>query len=748
MKDNIQPLNWKIGVSKDKNSFPTEYYPATVPGAAQLDIAAAYGYPPYSYSDNFKQFDWMENVYFVYSAEFGAPEHNGENEVWFHSEGIDYHFKIYLNNQILTEHEGMFSEIEINLTPFLKTQNTLSVWIDKVPKMHEESQDRTQAANVAKPAVSYGWDWHPRIVPSGIWEKTGIVVKGKKRFDSCSFRYELNEDCSVADFSIEVECLSCENDDILRYSLLYEDGAVASSDTHSFKDNVFKGSLTNPQLWWTYDYGVPYMYRLTVQLLDRNGIVIDERVECIGFRKVRLIMNEGAWNEPTGFPKTRSNAPIQLELNGKKIFAKGTNWVNPEIFPGTINEERYSDLIDLAVKSNFNIFRCWGGCGINKDSFYRICDERGILVWQEFPLACNCYPDDKHYLKILEQEATAIIKKLKTHPCLAIFCGGNELFNSWSRMTDQSLPLRLLNSLAYKHCPEIPYLNTSPLTGMAHGNYLFRWDGKEVFEWMQNSHFTAYCEFGIPGIAPLEVLKKIIPENEMYPPRPETSWEVHHAYKAWDCNIDTWLNESVIEHYWGKTKDIRDLVKKSSIIQTEGYKAIFEEARRQKPYCSMAINWCFNEPWPTAANNSLVSYPDIPKPALGGIADSCRPICASARFKKFQWEEGELFSCDLWLLNDTYQYGGDYTLDLYIYGEYSPKIHVLTWNTVGPEPYTNIEGPKGRIALPKWKGYTFTVQVEVKGMPELSSAYTLAYKPATKREKPKTSGLNISDNEI
>ena len=139
-----------------------------------------------------------------------------------------------------------------------------------------------------------------------------------------------------------------------------------------------------------------------------------------------------------------SVAPAQIELNGRKIFAKGSNWVNPEIFPGTITEKRYEELLSLALQAHFNMLRSWGGGIINKDAFFELCDRMGILVWQEFPLACNCYPDTSRYLKVLEQEATSIIRRLRKHACLAIWCGGNELFNNWSGMTSQSLPLRLL----------------------------------------------------------------------------------------------------------------------------------------------------------------------------------------------------------------------------------------------------------------------------------------------------------------
>ena len=149
-----------------------------------------------------------------------------------------------------------------------------------------------------------------------------------------------------------------------------------------------------------------------------------------------------------------------------------------------------------------NIFRMWGGSGIQKDRFYELCDECGIMVWQEFPLVCNNYVNDPHYLEILEQEATCIVKSLRKHPCVVLWCGGNELFNGWSKMTDQHHALRLLNKICYDHDRNTPFLATSPLAGMAHGCYLFSYEGKEVYRMFNEAHYTAYTEFGVPSVAP------------------------------------------------------------------------------------------------------------------------------------------------------------------------------------------------------------------------------------------------------
>jgi beta-mannosidase len=453
-------------------------------------------------------------------------------------------------------------------------------------------------------------------------------------------------------------------------------------------------------------------------------------------------MNEGGWNEPKGFPKTRSVSPAQIEINGENIFAKGSNWVNPEIFPGTITKDRYKELIALAVDSNFNILRTWGGSVINKDSFFELCDEMGIFVWQEFPLACNLYPDDDHYLSILKQEATFIVKRLRKHPSIGIWCGGNELFNSWSKMTDQSLPLRLLNSICYEYDPKTPYNPTSPLLGMAHGHYVFRWEGMEVFEMMDKSHNTAYSEFGMPGISPREVLEKIIPEEDLFPPKTCTAWEEHHAFGAWDGDISTWLCQDLLTEYMGEAKSLDELIGQSQLVQSEGYKAIYEEARRKKPYCSMALNWCFNEPWPSAANNSLVVYPSVSKPSLDAVKNSCRPFCSSAKIYKFVWNEGEEFYTDIWFLNDELSEISNKKISVKLVADNS-EIKILEWESPTIGRNENMAGPTARFVLPKWKAKSFRLVLEVESHPEYNSSYDLMYRPK-EEDVQQTAAMNVT----
>ncbi|MBQ4051589.1 MAG: hypothetical protein IJD13_08150, partial [Oscillospiraceae bacterium] len=358
--------------------------------------------------------------------------------------------------------------------------------------------------------------------------------------------------------------------------------------------------------------------------------------------------------EPTRFPKSRSDAPATLEINGRRIFAKGSNWVNAQVFPGEMTAEHYDSLLTLVKDANMNILRIWGGGFVNKDIFFDLCDEKGIMVWQEFPLSCNEYPDDDHYLAVLEKEATAIVRKLRRHPSVVLWCGGNELFNNWSLMTDQHHTLRLLDKVCYTEDRFTPFIMTSPLNGMGHGHYV-NYDettGEETITVLRHAFNTAYTEFGAPGAADAEYIKKYCTPEDYADCRAENKvWTAHHAFGAWQNQ--TWLRGPEADYYFGGYEDLEDLIEKTQFIQSMAYKSYFEEMRKQWPHCSMALNWCLNEPWPTFANNSIIAWPDIPKPCYEAVKAALRPQLVSLRIDRHLWWGGETFHADIWLMNDS-----------------------------------------------------------------------------------------------
>ncbi len=724
-------MNWELGYPSPGGSGELRWTGAKVPGAVQLDVAEAEGYGPWFYAENWRDYLWMEDCSFIYRSSFARPGLHKNERLYFFSKGIDYTFEIILNGHSLLSQEGMFTPVLLDLTAYLDDANELLVKIFPIPKKQPEPPDRVQASASVKPAVSYGWDWHPRLVPSGIWDETGLEIRPASHMDDVSLQYKLNEQLSSAGVVVEARgsemkgCMLSFRFLDAEERVLYSDQCLAGAQGANF---AFR--LEDPRLWWPHDHGHPYLYHYDVELTDPAGKHLQTLTGKQGFRRVKLVMNHGGWDEPTEFPRTRSIVPIQLEINNRQIFCKGTNWVNPEIFPGLINSKRYDELTDRALEANFNLLRVWGGGIVNKQPFHDQCDEKGILVWQEFPLACNNYEDDPRYLEVLKQEAESIIRRIRKHASLALWSGGNELFNSWSGMSDQSLALRMLNSLCLNLDPDTPFISTSPLFGMAHGHYVFRdpESGEEVFSTMNSAANTAYTEFGVPSPSSVEILELVIPPDELWPPAPGASWESHHAYNAWEG--DTWLMKDMIDDYFGKAGSLEELVANGQLLQAEGYKAIYEESRRQKPYCSMALNWCFNEPWPTAANNNIVSYPNSCKPAFGAVRNACRPVMASARNFKFSWQEGEDFRTELWMLNDRFQKveAGVVRAKLISGGS---CIELGSWSYECLAANSNQKGPFLRARLPALEADRFTLELEVDGSPAYNSSYTFLYRLAT-----------------
>lgn len=695
----------------------TEWFPAEVPGNVQYDYGHYMGWGDINEGENVNKFLETEDYTWEYRTTLDYVCDDREHAV-FVSRGIDYQFDILLDGKCVHSQEGMYTDVEIPLD--IHPGAELTVRIHPHPKRADaEFHDRIQADQCVKPPVCYGWDWHPRMLVSGIWQETYVEVRKDSYIRRCEPFYTLNADLTSADIRFETDCSVPVQID------LYDPDGILIGTGDSF-------TIRNPRLWWCNGQGRSelYTYRAYTDSYSITG--------HIGLRRVRLVMNEGGWKEPSGFPKGRSVAPIQIELNGRRVFAKGSNWVNPDIYNGRIDKERYHTLLTLARDAHMNILRCWGGSGINKEAFYDLCDQLGIMVWAEFPLACNNYSGTPHYLDILEQEASSIIKKLRPHPSVVMYCGGNELFNNWSLMTDQSLALRLLNKLCYELDQERPFIMTSPIFGMGHGGYTF-YDpdaDMDVFELFQKSANTAYTEFGVPSVTDLEYLQKAIPADELFPIRNMGSWKLHHAFEAW--GKERWLCMDVLERYFsGSLDSLSQIISLSQWLQCEGYKAIFEEARRQAPYCSMAVNWCYCEPWITAAGNSLITYPVHPKAAYYAVQSSLRPVLASARIPRFDWHAGECFHAELWLLNDSPE-------------EFCQTIHasvcigdreypLLTWETGRVPANTNKLGPALNWILPEADTDSFVLKLSAGD--QTSSEYKLCYRHVSSSEA--TRQLNV-----
>lgn len=722
-------LTWEVGPAEDLATPPAEWVPAAVPGAVQLDWARAKDWPPVEWAGNSEDYLWMEQRYWHYRSRIPAVSLAAGERLFLVCGGVDYQFEIRIDGQVRHCQTGMYRPVELDLSQYAAGAD-LELVVFPVPGANSESLDRNNANRSFKPAVSFGWDFHPRLTPSGIWMPTYLEVRPAAHLARLDASYELANDFSEAILEVEAELTAAPSGHTLEYALTAPSGAAVTTDTLAPTEGQVQWQcrVAQPQLWWPNGYGTPTLYTLSVRLLDAAGAVVQEQTRKIGFRRVRLVMNEGAWDFPAWHsPKSRSYPPMTLEVNGERIFAKGSNWVSPDIFPGRLDRPVYESLLTLARDANLNLLRCWGGAVVQKDAFFELCDELGIMVWQEFTLACNCYDDDPAYLEVVDRESRYLIERLRRHPCLVLWCGGNELFNDWSGMHDQHLVLRLLNRNCLELDPERPFYPTMPVMGVGHGSYLFRLgDGREVYQYMRQAHCTAYTEFGSPGPAPLEIVERIIPEAERFPPQPGGAWEQRFAFLAWGGSDGSWLQLETIESYFGESQSLAQVVERGEWLQAEGYRCLFEESRRQKPFASMAVNWCFNEPWPCAANNSILAWPDTPKAGYSAVKAACRPTLASARFPKFAWAPGETLEFELWLLNDCLEAQTGVQVSVTI-GVGDHQETVETWVADAIPANENVPGPTVQHQLGEdlAPGQAIAVELRVADRPEWSSSYRL-----------------------
>lgn len=748
-------LKWTLGHSDSLDTKPSEMIDITpymsapdTPGEAQLIWCRAGKLPDYNFGANVLEYRWCEDVFWHYETTFEVEDRPGR-EPFVSFKCVDYRYTIKVNGKVIFDDEGMFTPFRVPLSDYIGQTVTLECVIHPVPKIPGVPVSRSQARESVKPPVTYGWDWHPRLIQSGLSDSVELIYLPKTRIDQCEVTYELSDDLSEAKVKISPFAL-CGDECTLTASIIDAAGNTVVSRSGKFSANTlanFDFTVKDPQLWWCARQGDQYLYTIRAELFDKNGTLVSEYTKQVGFRRVKLVMNKDGWEK--GFPKSQGDNPFTLELNGRKIFCKGSNFVSPDIFYSKFTKEHYKQLITLALEANMNIFRMWGGSPVNKEVFFELCDKLGMMVWQEFPLACNNYPDKKHYLDKLDEEATSIVLRLREHPSVVLWCGGNELFNSWSGMTNQSLALRILDKVTLELDPHTPFIMTSPIWGVAHGPYVNIVDdntGTEAITMMVKSDHTAYTEFGCPGPAQYDYIRKYVSDEDLntffglqladptgkthsgladLEEKYKNPWFLHHAIKA-HYPYDTWFRINEIYRYFGKTDSLEECCELGQIIQGACYKVMFEQARIKWDRTSMAINWDFNEPWPCFAGNSLIAYPDVVKPAYFDVKDALRDQKIALALDHLRMKPGEETEIGIYVLNDlpTELDGAEYEITLDFDDEDETRVELMSGSFAKVAPTSSTKVGVLKLRVPENVSKTFRLTITCKET-DLSESYTL-----------------------
>jgi len=676
----------KAGVYKDNFWGAFGWLRADVPGDVHsVLIKRKIIEDPYIGLNN-EKCRWVGEKEWWYKKSIDVPEEwrKAGRAIRLIFEGVDYDAEFWANGERLGRHAGMFSPIVFDVTALARSgQLRLAVCISPPPRNRQDIGGR-------KCNLGYGIDYSPNMPVMGIWKDVRMVCTGvvyiKDVFAVSRIR---NGDATV---KLEIEAtnggseqkeITCE---ISMTGKNFSGPTVRKTIKEKIKPgrNIVTTELFIPgaQLWWPWDRGRQNLYRLEVAI--RSGAEEQDRIiKTIGIREIKLLKNTGMSDD--GFPFT-------FCVNGRKEYIRGANWTNINLLPGNMKAERYGKLLTMAKEANINFLRIHGWHIIEKEEFYNLCNELGILVWQEF-MFCNMnYPQDCKYLKKVEEECVQAVKTVRNHPALAMWGAGNEY-----RYEPNKKLVDTLRKICEKHDPAryfAPPSDTDRYALYLDKSFRYRCSGPIINEaklinegkYKGDLHSWAFwfllwpiagfsrdecffaSEFGIQAVPDLESLKKFIPKDELWPPG--YSWEYHSAdisklvYYAYYIKSGIYDKEIKLEEAF---ENLEEFICYSQKAQAEALKCAIEHYRCRKYRNSGAIFWSFNEPWPTIAW-SVVDWYLKPKQAYQAVREAYALLLVALRHNEKEWRRGETFDGEVWIVNDHVQRFSDCALEIKILG--------------------------------------------------------------------------------
>ncbi|MBD3213106.1 MAG: hypothetical protein GF311_10910 [Candidatus Lokiarchaeota archaeon] len=602
------------------------------------------------YGLNEKQVRWVYESTWKYTAKFDLKEDFLKSSIiLLQFKGLDTIADIYLNGELLDSVKNMFRTYQYSVKSNLKeTSNNLTLIFQSPTKYAKGMIDKydvklnTGEENRAFPGVpylrkaqySFGWDWGPILPDIGIWKNVKLVALNTAKIESIyvsqDFIYGQNTtevDYVNLDINIEIESVF---DDISNHNMVLmcmiedPDGIVLKKEKsiNSTEDHI-QFEINNPKLWWTHDLGAQNLYNLKIKL--RNNEIVDEYQQKIGLRDLKLIRNSDKWGESFYF-----------QLNGIPIFAKGANWIPVDSFiPRGKRAGLYEMNLYYAKEANMNMIRVWGGGIYEDDLFYQICNKLGLLVWQDFPFACAIYPIHNEFYENIQEEFKDNIKRLRNYPCLALWCGNNEVEYLWNFLkisagiTDKEIEKNykkgyvkifeeILPSILNKLDPNRPYWPSSPSNGycgMSLGtinsnspnkgdsHYWSVWHGGKPFKAYRRFNSRFMSEFGFESFPSLKTISSFCPEDEY-----DINSPIMENHQKNDAGND--LIMRYMKRRYNIPEDFRKQVILSQITQAEAveYGVKYWRSQTANYHCMGSLYWQLNDCWPVASWSSIDYY--------------------------------------------------------------------------------------------------------------------------------------------
>ncbi len=616
---------------------------------------------------NHKDLHWIIQSDFTYQTTFDVPDEIwSSDEILLGLEGVDTFAEIYLNGEHIGTTDNMFFKYEYDIKDLVKSEgNLLEVqMLSTKRKMDEiDTGDYFGIFNVPRVLVRkaqchFGWDWAPDMPGYGIYKPVWIQGVSRERIQDVSYRayndgnvslsVELNYDLiPLRDYYgkvIETIPEEFQNDTLIYRVTTKPDADLDSRFVEVYEQkagsrrNFANFQIENPHLWWPAGYGEQPMYRYRVELM-RDGKVLDAKEGKFAFREVRLEEK----------PIARGKLECKFVVNEVSIFAKGSNWVPAECFLGEMKEDKYRKLLTLAREGNWNMLRVWGGGIYEDDVFYEICDELGIMVWQDMMFSCADIPEERQdFMENVRKEIDYQIRRLRSHPSIVIWSGCNEKVGAICKQKshgDYFLDVILRGQILSLDASR-PYVKQSPHgmtemengpeSGDAHTSSFERalHEGIEHYRRFvgeQTPSFVSECAVMGPGTA--ESYRKIFPADKVWPMN--EYWDDRLTDNPYAEVLMTFAERQrkYASTLYGESETLENFICKGMTAHAEALRAEAEHARANKGLTWGFMNWMYSDTWPSG-NLSVVSYDCEPNQSYYQLKRSFAPVLATFVQKK------------------------------------------------------------------------------------------------------------------
>ncbi len=610
------------------------WLPATVPGDVHLDLLANKKIPDPFYRDNESKLQWIEKESWEYRLSFDVtPALLARSHADLVFDGLDAAADVYLNGEKALSADNAFRTWRVDAKSHLHAGKNLLRVVFPSPikaaaeaaasdlfRAHSKTEEKTY---IRKPAYEYGWDWGPRFVTSGTWKPVRIEAWDKVRIADFAIRQrDVSKEVAHLDAEVEVEAASAGS---TRINVSYWQVGLAIAGLPPFVTttaNLHAGrnvidlpiEIRQPKLWFPAGYGDQPLYEFTATA-GTGAQFAESRKTKTGLRSIVLDRHLDQWGRS-----------FQLIVNGIPVFAKGADVIPFDSFPNRVTTANYRRILESARDANMNMIRHWGGGYYESDEFYEICDELGIMVWQDFMFGNDWQPGTYAFKQNIEAEAEDQVRRLRNHPSIVVWCGNNETESAFNWDARKTLPAEIkfymwqdyltefsgiLPRVVARLDPETPYWPSSPSSDyeavspvyLSGDNHFWDvWHGRVPFSNYEADQSRFVTEFGFQSFPEMKTIDAFTqPEDRgsIFTP----VMLAHQKNKEGNSIIHDYLLRD-----YSEPKDFASFLYVSQVLQAEGIKIGAEHWRRSRPETMGTLFWQLNDCWPVASWSSIDYY--------------------------------------------------------------------------------------------------------------------------------------------